>query len=57
MNRAAITHIQLSVAIAPGPLVLSGTFRLPITVITTIVDGHLNVLAVGHGGGDNGWSK
>ena len=46
MNQAAITYIQLSVVIAPGPPVLNGTFRLPITV-----DGHLNVLVVGHGGG------
>lgn len=57
MNKVAVTYIQLSVVIAPGPLVLSGTFRLPITVIVAIVDGHLNVLVVGHGGGDSGWSK
>ena len=57
MNKVAVTYIQLSVVMAPGPLVLSGTFRLPITVIAAIVDGHLNVLVVGHGGGDSGWSK
>ena len=50
-------YIQLWVVIAPGPLVLSGTFRLPITMTAAIVDGHLNVLVIGHGGGDSGWSK
>lgn len=57
MNQAAVTYIQLSVVIAPRPLVLSGAFRLPITVIAAIVDGHPNVPIVGHGGGDSGRSK
>ena len=51
-QRQSLTS-KLSVVMAPGPLVLSGTFRFPITVIAAIVNGYLSVLVVGHGGGDS----